>query len=129
MSAIALEALSNTELQALIRKAQKELDRRQERAKRDLHKQFAKLANEAGVDLQEVLGSASAGVKKRTTKASSGAAKAAQKEKLPPMFKNPEDPTQTWSGHGRRPAWFVAYTDAGGDAKALKIRARRQKAE
>lgn len=129
MSSIALETLSNTELATLIRKAEKELARRQEKAKRDLQKQFARLASEAGVDLSDVLGTASVGVKTRGRKAGTGAPKAAPKEKLPAKFKNPDDPSQTWSGHGRRPAWFVAHIDGGGDIKALAIRARRVKAE
>ena len=27
---------------------------------------------------------------------------------LPPKYVNPDDPTQTWSGRGKEPAWLVA---------------------
>jgi DNA-binding protein H-NS len=33
-------------------------------------------------------------------------------------FRNPKDPTQTWTGRGRRPNWMVA---AGGDLKRFLI--------
>ena len=38
--------------------------------------------------------------------------------KVAPKYRNPKDPTQTWTGRGRRPNWMVA---AGGDAKRFLI--------
>jgi len=33
-------------------------------------------------------------------------AETAKKSKLPPKYKNPENPNQTWPGHGKKPAWL-----------------------
>lgn len=38
---------------------------------------------------------------------------------LPRRYVNPEDPTQTWSGVGKRPFWVRRHTDAGGLLEAL----------
>jgi len=39
--------------------------------------------------------------------------KKAPAKKASAKYANPEDPSETWSGRGRRPAWVVAYMDAG----------------
>ena len=39
----------------------------------------------------------------------------------PPKFANPENKAQTWSGRGRRPAWFVAALDAGKTPEQMEI--------
>jgi DNA-binding protein H-NS len=38
--------------------------------------------------------------------------------KVAPKYRNPKDPTQTWTGRGRRPNWIV---EAGGDPKKFLI--------
>jgi DNA-binding protein H-NS len=38
--------------------------------------------------------------------------------KVPPKYRNPKDPSQTWTGRGRRPNWM---TGAGGDPKRFLI--------
>ena len=32
--------------------------------------------------------------------------KSEDKPVSPPKYRNPEDPTQTWTGRGRKPGWF-----------------------
>lgn len=41
---------------------------------------------------------------------------------VPPKYANPADPTQTWTGRGRTPAWFneVLATGAGRDSMLIK---------
>lgn len=36
-----------------------------------------------------------------------------------PKFVNPNDPTQTWSGRGKRPLWFKENMNAGLDEESL----------
>lgn len=45
------------------------------------------------------------------------------KSRVPPVarYANPEDPTQTWSGRGRRPHWIIAALDAGKSLEDLAI--------
>ncbi len=38
--------------------------------------------------------------------------------KIAPKYRNPKDPSQTWTGRGRRPKWIV---EAGGDLKRFLI--------
>ena len=38
-------------------------------------------------------------------------------QKLLPTHRNPDNPSQTWTGRGRRPRWLVAAADAGMDAQ------------
>ena len=38
--------------------------------------------------------------------------------KVAPKYRNPKDPSQTWTGRGRRPNWLV---EAGGDMKRFLI--------
>lgn len=35
------------------------------------------------------------------------------------IYRHPENPTLTWSGRGRKPAWFAAHVDAGRDPEEL----------
>ncbi|PJE26512.1 DNA-binding protein H-NS [Pseudooceanicola antarcticus] len=44
-----------------------------------------------------------------------------KKQKLPAKYRNPEDPTQTWSGRGRRPQWVTDALDAGKGLEDLAI--------
>lgn len=40
---------------------------------------------------------------------------------VPPKYANPEDPTMTWTGRGRKPRWFDAALKAGKSADDLRI--------
>ena len=40
-------------------------------------------------------------------------AAAPQKSKVAPKYKSPSDPSQTWSGRGRKPHWVEAYLQTG----------------
>lgn len=44
-----------------------------------------------------------------------------KKAKLPPKYRNPNNPQQTWSGRGRKPGWFLAHVDGGGRLEELEI--------
>lgn len=36
-------------------------------------------------------------------------------------YANPENRSQTWSGRGRKPGWFIAAIEAGATADSLKV--------
>ena len=42
--------------------------------------------------------------------------------KVPPQFRNPDNPSETWSGRGLRPRWMVAALAAGRTIEELMIR-------
>ena len=59
-----------------------------------LKKKLTELAAEAGFSIEEVLG--------LNTPSPRG-----KKAPVTPKYRNPDDPTDTWSGRGRKPNWLV----------------------
>lgn len=47
---------------------------------------------------------------------------AAIKKPVAAKYQNPVDPTQTWSGRGRKPAWVQMYLENGGALEMLALR-------
>lgn len=45
----------------------------------------------------------------------------AEKAKSEQVYCNPENPSQTWSGCGRKPAWFIKQIEAGFSAEDMRI--------
>lgn len=43
------------------------------------------------------------------------------KSKSPAKYRNPADPTQTWSGRGRKPRWIIEAAAAGRDLADFEI--------
>ena len=100
---IDLEQLSKDELQKLktdVDKALKSIDsRRRAEAKRAAEQ----AAKEFGFSLEEVLTGGSKGSK--------GA----------PKYANPADPSQTWTGRGRKPNWIIEALKSGKSLDDLTI--------
>lgn len=44
-----------------------------------------------------------------------------EKSKAAAKYKNPNDPSQTWSGRGRKPVWLVEALDSGASLESLEI--------
>lgn len=44
-----------------------------------------------------------------------------RKSKGVPRYRHPAHPDITWSGAGKRPDWFIAYRDNGGNVEDLAI--------
>lgn len=84
-----------------------------DREKRAALKAAEAAAREHGFSLAEL----SAEMGSRTRAPGRGRAKG---EAAAPRFRNPDDPTQTWSGRGRRPRWFNAH-EAAGRLEAMRI--------
>src|SRR5947207_1443212 len=38
-----------------------------------------------------------------------------------PKFRNPDDPSQTWAGRGKRPRWFMTQLSSGRPMNDLRI--------
>ncbi|BBU57903.1 MULTISPECIES: H-NS family nucleoid-associated regulatory protein [Mameliella] len=92
---IDLEALSRDELQQLISDAQKALKSVDARRRAEAKRAAEKAAKEFGFSLDEVLDAG--------PKGSKGA----------PKYANPADPSQTWTGRGRKPNWVIAALEEG----------------
>ncbi len=100
---IDLDSMTKEELTALRKGVEKALASFEKRQKEAALAAAQKAAQEHGFSLDEILGR-----------------KAAGKTSVP-KFRNPEDPSQTWSGRGRQPAWYKAAIAAGNSPADLEI--------
>ncbi|ETA49831.1 H-NS family nucleoid-associated regulatory protein [Ponticoccus alexandrii] len=92
---IDLESLSSDELKKLISDAQKALKSVDQRRRAEAKRAAENAAKEFGFSLDEVM--------EAGPKGSKGA----------PRFANPADPSQTWTGRGRKPNWVIEALDQG----------------
>jgi DNA-binding protein H-NS len=95
-----LEKMSLKELLALEGKIKAAIDEKRVSERAEMRSKMEEMARASGFSVAELFGG------KR--KGSKAAAK----------YRNPKDPSQTWSGRGRRPTWMV---EAGGDPKRFLI--------
>lgn len=100
-----LENLSLKELRALRNRVDQAIESFEDRRRRDALSAAEQVLREHGFSLAELTGG----------KSGRKAAKAA------PKYANPKDPSQTWSGRGRRPAWVIEHLDAGNGLDDLAI--------
>lgn len=108
--AINLEALSPAELQALIKNAEAQMESSRKNHIKDVRTKIDGILASAGLSIGEVYPT-------RGSKAAKGA-----KAAVAPKYRNPGNATQTWSGRGKRPAWFVeALKKRGVTAESLLI--------
>lgn len=86
-----------------------EIELRKVSAQRDAKLQILKIAQEAGISIDEIRG-----MKIKI---------APQKPQREVRFKNPNNPAETWSGMGRKPIWFINCLSAGMPADQLRVAA------
>lgn len=100
-----LEKLSLRELNDLRDRVAKMIVYKQETEKASLKDELIARALEAGFNIADLFPAGRRGPK---GKGASGA-----------TYRNPEDPSQTWSGRGRKPKWL---SEAGGDVERFRVR-------
>jgi len=107
--AVKLDGLSPKELQALIAQAQSRME-----SARAMHVQGVKAKIDAllkaeGLQLSDIYGGRGG---KRGKRIGAGV----------PKYRNPADPSQTWTGFGKKPMWFQqALKRSGATAESLLI--------
>lgn len=101
-----LEDLDLAELKSLQKAVAKAIGEFQDRKKREARIAAERAAAELGFTLEEL-----AGLSK------------GKKPKNPAKYRNPADPTQTWSGRGRKPGWINEAEAAGRDLEDFRIAA------
>ena len=94
-----------TELLTLKAQIEFEIKRRESEEKSKARKQILELAKTYGLELDEVLG------KVATTTRKPVAAK----------YRHPADPSQTWTGRGRKPRWVEELLQSGKTLEDLAI--------
>lgn len=106
---IDINALSARELDSLITKAKKRKTVLKKRKPISVVRaRITALAKTEGYTLEELFGVAAPARAPR-------AAKAPRKTgvKVPPKYRNPADPEQTWTGRGKQPRWLAAEVEKG----------------
>jgi DNA-binding protein H-NS len=98
--AIDLKNLSPKELQSLIANASAQMQEAKSSQIQDIRKKIDTLLSNAGLDLADVYPTRGGRAGK--------SGKTGKRGPVPPKYRNPEDPSQTWTGRGKRPLWFVA---------------------
>ena len=105
--AVDLKSLNEKQLDELSRKI---AARKNDLGKERLGKVRAKvdaLLKAEGVTFAEVYG---------------GRGRRGKRGKVAPKYRNPSDPSMTWSGRGKRPRWFNAALKSGKSEKSLLIK-------
>jgi DNA-binding protein H-NS len=103
-----LSKLSFSELRELARGVEGEIKMRREEDKKRIRQEIRELAASIGMTVEEVLGY---GEEK----------KGKRKIPLEPKYRNPENPEQTWTGKGHRPAWVKEAVARGVRLEELKM--------
>lgn len=102
---IDLTGLSLKDLRDLQSRVTKEISGYEERRKKNAIAELEEKAKEMGFSLAELTGAAS--IRKRAPAV--------------PKYSNPDDPSETWSGRGRKPRWFVDALMAGKSPEDMSI--------
>ncbi|SFQ25136.1 H-NS histone family protein [Tranquillimonas alkanivorans] len=92
-----LSEMNRDELQTLRKQVDKALADYDVRRKKEARAEAEQIAAKYGFSLSEL---------------AEGAPPKARR-KNPPKYQNPEDPSQTWTGRGRRPQWLQDALDQG----------------
>ena len=106
MATIDLQNLSLVELKSLEKGVAKAIADFSNRKKTEAMSALEEHAKALGFSLAELTSK-----KVRKARAGSGEAK----------YRHPENPDVTWSGLGRRPAWFTAALEAGKPAESMAV--------
>jgi DNA-binding protein H-NS len=111
--AIDLTTLNPKQLEKLIAEARRERQRQQKRAPIvKVRAKLTRLASAEGYTLMELFG-VRAGAPQRAARSSAAgkrpaAASSTKGSKVPPKYRNPANPAETWSGRGKHPRWMTA---------------------
>jgi len=107
---IDLETMPLPELRTLRVQIEAEIRRRGSATQR-LIKRVQKLAADQGLSLNELL-TVAGGADEAPTVSRSGTAI---------KYRNPVNPAQGWTGHGRKPGWVIDYLANGGSLDKLAV--------
>jgi DNA-binding protein H-NS len=105
--ALDIKNLNHNQLNELISKAQlRQTELRKEKVAK-LREKIHALIKAEGYSFEDIFGQ--------------GRAKSRRTGPVAPKYRNPADPTQTWSGRGKRPRWYNDALKAGKKEKDLAI--------
>ena len=108
--AVDLKKMSDKELDKLSTSVVKEQMARKKSKLKEARAAAEAAAKKLGFSLTDLVSDAPKGKSSRKTRAPAK-----------PKYRNPANPSETWTGRGRQPAWYKAAVDGGADPKSLEI--------
>ena len=103
-----ISKLTTKELQALLKRIPKEIDKRKQQEKSKLVEQLTQIASEGGSSLKDLIGTPMRPVKGK---------KALKRKPVAVKYRHPEQADLTWTGRGRKPNWVTEWL---GEGKAME---------
>jgi DNA-binding protein H-NS len=120
---IDVSGLSAKELKALIAQAEKQqtkvLTRPKAAAMRAKINQYVK---EHGYTIEELYGAVSTASSETSRKRTGRKPAKSAGSKVAPKYRNPANPSETWSGRGRQPRWLAALVQKGKEPSEFLIK-------
>ena len=108
-----ISKLTTKELQALLKRIPKEINKRRRQEKSKLLGDITKIASKRGYSLRDLIGKAPRSVKQ---------GKQGRKRKsVPVKYRHPEQANLTWTGRGRKPHWVTKWLDEGKTMEMLAV--------
>ena len=107
MPNIDVSSLSIKELNDLIDQAQAQIGKKEKALVAEAKAKMTAIAQEYGYSLETIMSAPSKG------RGSRG--------KAEPKYRNPDNPSQTWAGRGRKPTWLEAALKQGKKLDSFKI--------
>ena len=108
--AVDLNNLPIEELEAVIAEAGELIERKREQAVAHARAEIERIAASTGYSLEDLLGMGKP--RPRTPARKTVAAK----------YRNPRDPSQSWSGRGKRPRWLQGQLEQGGRLESFLVK-------
>lgn len=106
-----LSQLSVVELRELQVTIPAEIRKREAQEKKAILNEVRELAKARGYALEDLVGAGAA----------AGGEGAGAKRPVAPKYRHPQDPSLTWTGRGRKPAWLVQLLEAGSSLEQVAI--------
>jgi DNA-binding protein H-NS len=106
--AINIRNLNHSQLTDLIQRAKARQEELTHEKATKLRAKISALVKAEGLAIEDVF-------------AGTGARRGGVRRKVKPKYRNPADPSQTWTGRGKRPRWYSAALAAGKKEKDLLI--------
>jgi len=121
---IDLNTLSAKELESLINQARKRKTTLNKRKPVSVvRKKLTLQARNEGYTIAELFGTGGAVVREPRAPGKTTAKKVRKPlGKVAPKYRNPANPTETWSGRGKQPRWLAAYTGNGRSVEEFLIK-------
>lgn len=108
--AVDLNDLSIEELEQVVSKARQLIEKRREEAVAQARADIERIAASTGYSVEDLLGRGKARARPTARKA------------VADKYRNPRDPSQAWSGRGKRPRWLQDLLEQGATLESLQVR-------